>query len=96
MENEQLILIIETIKTSSNGLLTDYTTWFITSSLVWIIAAVLGTVFVSFKFKPEDIELKIVKYGILAIFMFIICLNLVDLIAPQAAAAHQLIRDLRG
>ncbi len=78
-----------------------YATWNIVASIVWGILGAL-IVFVGFRIKGDDndefigLPAIIVKSVVIGIGLLFLCDNIIDLLAPQGIAIHQLIKDLRG
>ena len=78
-----------------------YTTWFIAHSVVWgLLGAVI--IFLGTRIKRGEgdfwdfFPVAVVKWIVIAVGFLFFCDNLVDLLATQGIAIHQLIKDLRG
>ena len=90
---------------SSGDIVQYYTAWFIVDSIVWMLIGAV-VVFLGTRIKRGEKEfrdefwdffpIEVVKWAAIAIGFVILCANLVDLLAPQGIAIHQLIKDLRG
>lgn len=88
---------------SSGEIIQHYHRWFIASSLIWTLVGIV-IFYLSYRWKmPEKWEddamdrsaFWIFKGVAIAIALLMIGHNLPDLFAPQAAAIHQLISDIR-
>jgi len=96
MESEQVQKIIDVLQTSGSNILNNYISWYITSSAVWCVVSMVGLLYTIVYFKPDSIELKTVKFSILAVLILMFTFNIIDLISPDGIATHRLIKDLRG
>jgi len=104
MENEKLAIInriAEIIGTSGNEVLGYYAKWYIYQSIRYML---LGVLFIYANFtlpkllikeELENWQLWSIRGIFIVIGVFIIAVNLGDLLSPEGIAVHQLLKDLR-
>lgn len=101
MEN-QIDKLTQLVITSSNSAIEAYTRWHFVSALSWV---AFGTFFILLsksylKIKDPhgdyEIPIKIVSSIIMLLGIFIVVVNMSNLICPRAYSIHQLIIDIRG
>lgn len=79
----------------------EYTSWFFVSAVVWILfglAAVCTGIKLKFRDHLEEDQYKAmlcIKVLLVIVGGLIAISHVSDLVAPEAAAIHQLLRDLR-
>lgn len=102
MEGENLKMLQEVINAiggTGSAIVSEYTVWFIVSAIGWILMGA-AMAYLSFKWKIESDDedeywKTIVRWVMIFIgALFILC-NVPDLFAPEAAAIHQLLRDVK-
>lgn len=94
---EALNKLAEILGTTSETIIDAYTSWFVYSSIAWLLVGVTLVVAGLRWTVPEDWEAPSVVLKALVVFvgLLFICSNVPDLIEPKAAAIHQLIYDVR-
>lgn len=102
MENTEKLELLDrlttTIGQSSSVIVTEYTKYMVANSLSYISFGIL-ICFLAKKYKLKDLEDEIaiiIRGTIFFIGLLFIFLNIADLFSPNAAAIHQLIKDIRG
>ena len=89
--------IIDLLNNSSSQAVTHYTEWFITSSITSITFGVvmiaIGIICLIKRWFDDGSKI-LVAVGIL-LGLLLIARQIPDLVAPEAAAIHQLIKDIR-
>lgn len=101
MKNETMDIINkleQVVGSSSEYVLSEYTHYFVVSSFVWLLFG-LSMIVVIVKAKlPDhwDVHPLVVKGFIMFIGGIFVAANLSDLLSPNAAAIHQLLKDIRG
>ena len=90
--------VMQTLNTVGATAVSEYTKWFFISSIAWLVGSgVAFRYWYKCKFELVDEELRPLLKGSLMLLAGIIFLTFVpDLFAPQAAAIHQLLGDIRG
>lgn len=98
MEIETVNKLAEVLTSSGTKIVEAYTQWFIVSSIVWMTIGVCvcaGAKFIKFPdrdfFNDCGVGIRIIVF-IIAVMM--VAVNLVDLIAPEGMAIHQILSDL--
>ena len=92
------------LSTTGGQIVSEYSVWFIADSIAWILAAILciPATFRLIKIVSDQVEseAKIVISVTLGAVCLVIILtgigSVSDLIAPEAAAIHQLIIDIKS
>ena len=92
------------LSTTSGQIVSEYSVWFIADSIAWILAAILciPASFRLVKLVGDQVEsdTKVLISSVLGVvcLMFILAglHSVSDLIAPEAAAIHQLIIDIKS
>lgn len=102
MEEQNIKLVdrlAQVIGEAGVSITAHYAEWFIWSSIAWMIVGVMSLIGAK-RFNLNDDALKIensiikIILGIIGVVM--LAANFGDLLAPQGAAIHQLIKDIRG
>lgn len=101
--NEENLAVIEKLAgilgSHGEAILSEYKLWFITSSLLWVLGGV-GLAVSVFRSKYREttalttLEVSFIRALLLLLSFLMLVNNVPDLVAPEAASIHQLIRDL--
>ena len=70
-----------------------YVTWYIVASIVW---GLFGAMIIFLGTRIKGNENELIRWILFIIGLLFFCSNLIDLLAPQGIAIHQIIKDLRG
>ncbi len=101
MKNETIDIINkleQVVGSSSEYVLSEYTHYFVVSSLVWLLFGLAMIVTIIKTELPGHWEIHplVVKGFIMFVGGLIVAANLSDLLSPNAAAIHQLLKDITG
>lgn len=106
MKEEPLLKLINLSEEAVQSAISDYTSYMVTSAIVWIVVAIIVIVgvFIVWKFREkvedEDDPKKLILFLALLIAFIIsavsIPVNIVQLSNPRAIAIHQLLGDATG
>ena len=98
--NEELAnRLIAVLSDTSSAVITEYTHYFIYTSLFHVFVGIVFSV-IAWRFKkPEswdDDNAALLKGVLFLVSFVIIMVNAGDIISPQAMAIHQLIKDIKS
>lgn len=89
--------ILETLSSGVKHTVSDYSIWFIADAIVWIILSLIAIgIAIYILNKIDEIGFRIAAWVVIFIFACIIGEQVPDLIASQAKAVHQLIKDIKS
>jgi hypothetical protein len=87
------------IGNTGDQVLRHYTWWHICSAAVWLVVGV-GIVYGSKFVKSSDYEpqeaIVVARWLLFAAGIAFIAVNVIDLMAPEGIAIHQIIKDITG
>lgn len=99
MSNSDLDKVLMALGESTQKAIDWYSSWFVINSVVMILVGIIVILAAyRFRFKFEDVDeanyAVIIRLGIGFLGLMFVAANIADLLNPEAAALHQLIRDL--
>lgn len=101
--NEKTIAqALEILQSSGGEIIQSYSVWFVASSIAYMLIGFFMC-WAAYKFNPYDKDGDVkfdgagvpIRAGLFFIGLLFIACNFPDLVSPKAAAAHQLIKDLK-
>ena len=95
---ETISKITEVLNATGSHAVSEYTSWYIASSFVWLMVGVVISVLAT-RWKAEedwDFPPVVIKWFCVFVGLLFIGCNFPDLLSPKAMAIHQLIKDIRG